>query len=163
MAAPPLVTPAVGQMAPDFKLRGAGGLWYSLSEHRGEKNVMLVFYPFAFSGVCTHQLPEVQAALPRFEAADTVVYGISTDSHHSNTAFAEKLGLSFALLSDWMRVTTRDYGVLLPEVGYAWRSSFVIGKDGRVLWKDVSEDMGDKAKVPSLEGALAALSAQPAR
>lgn len=163
MPAPVLDTPAVGQMAPDFRLRGAGGLSYALSEHRGEKHVLLVFYPLAFSGTCSHQLPLVQEALPRFEAADTVVYGVSTDSHHSNTAFAEKLGLTFPLLSDWMRVTTRDYGVLLPEAGYAWRSSFLIGKDGRVLWKDVSEDTGDKSKLPSIEGALAALQALPAR
>lgn len=163
MAAPTLITPEVGQQAPDFKLRGAGGLTYSLSEHRGEKNVLLVFYPLAFSSVCSHQLPEVQVALPRFEAADTVVYGISTDSHHSNTVFAEQLGLTYPLLSDWMRVTTRDYGVLLPEAGYAWRSSFLVGKDGRILWKDVSENMGSKEHLPSIEGALAALSAQSAR
>ena len=163
MAAPLLTTPDVGQIAPDFKLRGAGGLSFALSEHRGQKHVLLVFYPLAFSGTCSHQLPLVQEALPRFEAADTLVYGISTDSHHSNTAFAEKLGLTFPLLSDWMRVTTRDYGVLLPEAGYAWRASFLVGKDGRVLWKDVSEKSGSTDHLPSLEGALAALAALPAR
>lgn len=163
MAAPALTTPEVGQLAPDFKLRGAGGLSFVLSEHRGQKNVLLVFYPQAFSGTCSHQLPLVQEALPRFEAADTIVYGISTDSHHSNTAFAEKAGLTFPLLSDWMRVTTRDYGVLLPESGYAWRSSFLVGKDGRLLWKDVSENTGSIDHLPSLEGALAALAALPAR
>lgn len=159
MPAPELSPPAVGTEAPDFQLKGARGVIHTLSEHRGERHVLLVFYPLAFSGTCSHQLPLVQAMLPRFEAANTQVVGISTDSHHSNTAFAEKLGLGFPLLSDWMRTTTRDYGVLLPAAGYAWRSNFLVGRDGRILWFDISEDMGDPDKLPSLEGALAALAA----
>ncbi len=162
MAAPPLTPPAIGSMAPDFKLKGRRGVFHTLSEHRGDKNVLLVFFPQAFSSTCSHQLPLVQAALPRFAAADTVVYGVSCDSHYSNTLFADQLGLEFTLLSDWMRTTTQDYGVLLPAAGYAWRASFLIGKDGRLVWMEASEDMGDIEKHPSVEGALAALAAPAA-
>lgn len=149
--------PEPGQMAPDFKLKGPGGAFYTLSEHQGESAVMLVFYPLAFSAVCSHQLPELQKRIGEFEQAGTVVYGISVDSHHANAAFARSLGLSFPLLSDWKREASAAYGVLLPEAGYSARATFVIGKDGKVLWREMSEDIGDFEQVPSLDRALAAL------
>src|SRR5438128_1116536 len=92
--------PAPGQVAPDFKIKGPGGAFYTLSEHKGESPVVLVFYPLAFSSVCSHQLPEIQKHIGEFETAGAVVYGISVDSHHSNTAFARSLGITFPLLSD---------------------------------------------------------------
>ena len=149
--------PEPGQLAPDFKLKGPGGAFYTLSEHRGESAVVLVFYPLAFSAVCSHQLPEVQKLLPAFEEAGAVVYGISVDSHHSNTAFARSLGLTFILLSDWKHEVSTAYGVLVPEAGYSGRATFVIGKDGKLLWREISEDMGDIEQIPSPERALAAL------
>ena len=149
--------PEPGQLAPDFRLKGPGGAFYTLSEHRGESPVVLVFYPLAFSAVCSHQLPELQKHLPAFEQAGAVVYGISVDSHHANAAFARSLGLSFTLLSDWKREVSAAYGVLLPELGYSSRATFVIGKDGKLLWREVSENMGDVAQIPSPERALAAV------
>ena len=149
--------PEPGQLAPDFKLKGPGGAFYTLSEHRGESAVVLVFYPLAFSAVCSHQLPEVQKLLPAFEEAGAVVYGISVDSHHSNTAFARSLGLTFILLSDWKHEVSTAYGVQVPEAGYSGRATFVIGKDGKLLWREISEDMGDIEQIPSPERALAAL------
>ena len=98
-----MAVPEVGQLAPEFRLKAHDGTYYSLSEYRGDKHVLLVFYPLAFSPVCSHQLPEVQAMLDRFEAADAVVFGISVDSHWANGAFARQLGLRFPLLSDWKR------------------------------------------------------------
>src|SRR5256884_3223184 len=98
---PSTTIPELGQLAPDFKLKGPGGAFYTLSEHKGESPVVLVFYPLAFSSVCSHQLPEIQNSMGAFEKAGAVVYGISVDSHHSNTAFARSLGLTFPLLSDW--------------------------------------------------------------
>jgi len=149
--------PQPGQMAPDFKLKGPGGGFYTLSEHLGSSPVVLVFYPLAFSSVCSHQLPELQKLIPAFEQAGAVVYGVSVDSHHANAAFARSLGLTFPLLSDWKREVSAAYGVLLPEAGYSGRATFVIGKDGRLLWHEVSEDMGDMEQIPSPERALAAL------
>ena len=118
---------------------------------------MLVFYPLAFSSVCSHQLPELQKLIPAFEQAGAVVYGISVDSHHANTAFARSLELSFVLLSDWKHEVSTAYGVFVPEAGYSGRATFVIGKDGKLLWREISEEMGNVEHIPSPERALAAL------
>ncbi len=153
-----LAVPEVGQEAPDFKLKGPGGAFYTLSEYRGERPVVLVFYPLAFSPVCSHQLPDLQSHIHRFEAVGAQVFGISVDSHYANAAFADSLGLTFPLLSDWKHEASRAYGMLVPEAGLSGRALFVIGKDGRLLHREISENMGDLAHVPSVERALAALS-----
>ena len=146
-----------GQMAPDFRLKGPGGAFYTLSEHLGESAVVLVFYPLAFSATCSHQLPELQKHITAFERAGAVVYGISVDSHHANAAFARSLGLSFPLLSDWKREVSTAYGVFLREAGYSARATFVIGRDGRLLWHEASDTTGSIESIPSPERALAAL------
>lgn len=155
----------VGQQAPDFRLKGPGGQFVTLSEHRGRRNVVLVFFPLAFSPVCSHQLPGVQRALPRFEALEATVYGISVDSHYANEAFARSLGLSFELLSDFRRQTAAAYGVLMDEAGFSGRATFVVDKQGRIAWREVSPNLGDLEQAPSNERALQALEAlreQPA-
>lgn len=149
--------PEVGQLAPDFRLKGPGGAFYTLSEHRGQEPVVLVFFPLAFSPVCSHQLPDLQARLAEFEAAGAVTYGISVDSHYSNKAFAQSLGLKFPLLSDWKRETSAAYGVLLPNAGISGRATFVVGKDGRIVHTEVADDMDDLEQVPNLDRVLAAL------
>ena len=152
-----MTIPDIGQAAPDFRLRGVDGTFYTLSEYLGDQNVLLVFYPLAFSPVCTHQLPELQSMLPRFEAADTVVFGVSVDSHWSNAAFARSLGVRFPLLSDWQREASTAYGVLIPDKGYSGRASFLVDKQGRILWREISENTNSFEEIPSLEAALAAL------
>jgi len=154
--------PQVGQIAPDFTLRGPQGQPVTLSEYRGKKNVVLVFYPLAFSPVCSHQLPQVQEQMPRFEALETVVFGISVDSHWSNTAFAHKLGLSFPLLSDFKRTASADYGVLNPETQVGGRAVFVIDREGRVAYRELSANPGDMSQIPDNERVLEALRALPA-
>jgi peroxiredoxin len=149
--------PEPGQMAPDFRLKGPGGAFYSLSEHLGQNPVVLVFFPLAFSPICSHQLPELQKHLAQFEKAGAVVYGISVDSHHANAAFARSLGLGFPLLSDWKKEASAAYGVLLPDSGYSGRATFVIGRDGRLLWREISDNMGSMEHIPSPERALAAI------
>lgn len=148
----------VGREAPDFKLKGPGGQFVTLSEHRGHKNVVLVFYPLAFSPVCSHQLPAIQKDLPKLRALGAEVLGISVDSHYSNTAFAESLGVSFPLLSDFKRETGAAYGMLIPETQYTGRALFLIDKQGRIAYTDVSPNQRD---VPSNDKLLAALEALP--
>lgn len=148
--------PEVGQEAPDFRLKAQDGTYYSLSEYRGDRNVLLVFYPLAFSPVCSHQLPEVSATLDRFDALDTVVFGISVDSHWSNGAFARQLRLRFPLLSDWKRETSAEYGLLL-DAGYSRRASFLVDKRGRIVWREVADVAGLESQPPSLAAALDAL------
>ena len=152
-----MAVPEVGRAAPDFRLRGPGGAFYTLSEHRGAEPVVLLFYPLAFSPVCSHQLPEVQRRMDEFEAAGAVVYGISVDSYHANAAFARSLGLTFPLLSDWRREASTAYGVLLAEAAISGRASFVVGRDGRIRYVEVSDDLDDPAREPDLDRVLAAL------
>lgn len=149
--------PELGQLAPEFRLKGPGGTWFTLSEHRGHSPVVLVFFPLAFTRVCTHQLPDLQRLMPEFESAGAVVYGVSVDSHHANAAFAKSLGLTFPLLSDWKREAATAYGVLLPEAGYSGRATFVVGRDGRLVHREIADDMGAMDQVPSPERALAAI------
>ena len=149
----------VGQLAPDFRLKGPDGQFITLSEFRGQRPVLLVFFPLAFSPVCSHQLPEVQRDLPRFEALGCAVFGISVDSHWANAAFARSLGLSFPLLSDFKRAAMTAFGVLRGEAGYSDRSSFLIDRDGNIAWTETALNIGDLEQIPSNENALAALSA----
>lgn len=148
-----------GQQAPDFALKGPEGQTVTLSEFRGKKHVVLVFYPAAFSPVCSFQLPALEKHFDEFEQLDAVILGISVDSHHANTAFARSLGLRFALLSDFDRKVSAAYGVLDAERGTSGRAVFVIDREGRIAWRDVSVAPGDRAQVPSAERALQALRA----
>lgn len=154
-----LTLPQVGQEAPDFKLRGAGGAFYTLSEYRGDKGVILVFYPFAFSSICSHQLPAIQEMYARAQAAGVEIIGISVDSYHSAAAFARSLHLGFPLLSDWNRDASRAYGVLLEPANFSSRALFAVDKEGRIAYAEVTDDLDDLAKIPSHEKALAALTA----
>jgi peroxiredoxin (alkyl hydroperoxide reductase subunit C) len=149
--------PELGRMAPDFRLKGPGGTWYTLSEHQGQSPVVLVFFPLAFTRVCSHQLPDVQRLMPEFEKEGAVVFGVSVDSHHANAAFARSLGLTFPLLSDWKREAAAAYGVLLPGAGYSGRATFVVGRDGRLVYREIAEDLDAMDQVPSPERALAAI------
>ena len=147
-------SPDVGQVAPDFKLKGPGGQFVTLSEYQGKKNVVLAFYPLAFSPVCSHQLPAIQRELPRFQALGAEVLGISVDSHYANEAFAQKLLLTFPLLSDFHRTTSSDYGVLMPDRQYSGRALFLVDRQGRIAYRDIAPTVGE---IPSNEPVLEAL------
>ncbi|HYM81091.1 MAG TPA: peroxiredoxin [Candidatus Limnocylindria bacterium] len=151
-----MVTPDVGQQAPDFRLRGPDGVTFLLSEYLGNKHVVLVFYPLAFSPVCSHQLPAIQKELARFGELDAQVLGISVDSHYANQAFAKQLGVEFPLLSDFKRDVSAAYGVLNPETQCSGRAVFVVDKRGRIAYKDVSPP-ADQKQIPSNQRVLQAL------
>jgi peroxiredoxin len=121
--------------------------------------VLLVFFPLAFSPTCSHQLPELQKDVARFEALGAAVFGVSVDSHYANAAFARSLGLGFPLLSDFKRAAMTAYGVYRDQAGYSERASFLISRDGRIAWREVSANPGDVGQIPSSEAALAALAA----
>jgi peroxiredoxin (alkyl hydroperoxide reductase subunit C) len=127
----------VGDVAPDFELPASGNRTVKLSEFRGKKNVLLAFYPFAFSPVCSLQLPSLQQSLSEFRTLNTEVMGISVDSKHSSTAFAEHLHLDFPLISDFKKEVTTAYGVL-REGGFAERALFVIDKTGKIAYAHVN-------------------------
>jgi len=144
----------VGQTAPDFRLRGPGGQFVSLSEYRGKKHVVIVFFPLAFSPVCSHQLPDLQKDMRRFEALEAVVLGVSVDNHYANEAFARSLGLSFPLLSDFNHAVSRAWGTLIPDRDYSARAVFIVDKQGRIAYRDVTPT---PAEIPSRDAVLAAL------
>jgi peroxiredoxin len=131
--------PEVGDEAPDFTLRDENNQKWTLSEHRG-KNILLVFYPLSFSGVCTHELHEITDRADKFAATNAEVVGISVDSKYVQSAFKRHEGLSATLLADFnpRGEVARKYGIYMDEWGYANRGSFVVDKDGRIAHKIVT-------------------------
>jgi len=101
----------VGDAAPDFKLVNEEGKEITLSEFKGKKNVVLAFYPFDFSPVCTNENACFTNDLPKFEGTDTVVLGISADSHFTHKAWKDKLGLKHTLLADRNLEAGKAYGL----------------------------------------------------
>ena len=129
--------PGIGEPAPDFELQATGDRKVKLSDYRHKKNIVLAFYPFDWSPVCSLQLPELQERLNEFRSLDTEVLGVSIDSRHSHKAFAEHLGMEFPLLSDFNKSVTQAYGVL-REGGFAERALFVIDKQGVIRYVHVN-------------------------
>jgi peroxiredoxin len=130
------VTVEAGRPAPDFELRDQHGQTVSLSSFRGSKAVVLVFYPFAFSRVCTGELHDIRDGLGRFDADRVQVLAVSCDPMFALRAFADQDGLTFPLLSDfWPHgEVSAAYGVLDSERGCSTRSTFIIDRQGTVRW-----------------------------
>jgi peroxiredoxin len=126
----------VGSAAPDFTLRDQHGQDVTLSTLRGTKSVVLMFFPFAFSGVCTGELCEVREKQPSFDTDDSHLMAISCDPIFSLRALADRDALFFPLLSDfWPHgEVARSYGAFDEERGCATRSSFIVDKQGIVRW-----------------------------
>jgi len=127
--------PAVGDSAPDFELANQFGEPVRLSDFRG-RNVVIVFYPFAFSGICTGELCEIRDNLALFEDADAAVLAVSVDSKFAQRAYAEKEGYGFDLLADfWPHgAVASAYGVFDAESGMALRGTFIIDGAGIVRY-----------------------------
>jgi len=127
---------AVGDPAAPFSLTNQHGETVSLSDFSGTKHVVLVFYPFAFSGICTGELREIRDGLEDFEGDDIQVLAISCDAMYSLRAWADAEGHFFPLLSDfWPHgEVARAYGVFSEDKGFAIRGTFLIDKDGCVRW-----------------------------
>jgi peroxiredoxin len=130
------VTISVGAQAPDFALRDQHNRLVRLSHFRGHANVLLVFYPWAFSAVCTGELHAIRDDLPAFQNDNVQVLGLSVDSVFAQRCFGDREGLNFPLLSDfWPHgAVARAYGVFDEEVGVAVRGSFILDRAGVVRW-----------------------------
>lgn len=134
-SAPPKTHLKVGDTAPDFTLPSTGGKPVTLSEFRGKKNVVLAFYPAAFTGGCTKEMTSYGANHAQFEGMDTQVFGVSTDNTPSQRVFAEQTGAKFPMLSDFSdRKVSKTYGVLMEARGLANRATFVVDKEGKIAW-----------------------------
>ena len=123
----------MNQQAPDFTLTDQDGKERKLSEFRG-KNILLAFYPFDFSPVCTIEFGCFEQDLSELNDLNVQVIGISVDSKYSHKEFSQKLGLNFPLLSDFNRDVCKLYGTLKKE-GFSERAYFIIDKNGIVRFK----------------------------
>jgi peroxiredoxin len=148
----------IGQEAPDFTLSNQYGQPVTLSDFRGSKNVVVMFYPFAFTGICTAELCALRDRASEFENDDTVVLSISCDSVPSLKVFSMQENLTHTLLSDfWPHGdVSRAYGVFLEDKGFSTRGSFVIDKHGIVRWAVVNGP-GEARSADDYAAALAAL------
>lgn len=151
------MTVAVGAPAPDFELTAHDGQKVSLSGLRG-RNVALVFYPFAFSGICTGELCEIRDNLAVFTDGDVQVLGISCDPMWSLRAYAAQEGYEFPLLSDfWPHgAVATEYGVFVEASGRADRGTFLIDAEGVLRWSVVNP-AGQARDLAAYREAIAAL------
>jgi peroxiredoxin len=129
----------VGQPAPDFTARNQHGESVALTELRGGP-VVLVFYPWAFSGICRGELAAIRDEHDRFAAAGARVLAVSCDSMFTLRAYADAEGIGFDLLSDhWPHgAIANAYGIFDAEAGCALRGTFVLDPDGVITWQTVN-------------------------
>jgi mycoredoxin-dependent peroxiredoxin len=125
-----------GAEAPDFELRDQHGQPFGLSSFRGQRNVVLVFYPWAFSSVCSSELCDLRDAWLTFANHEVEIAAVSCDTTYSLRTFADRDGIEFPLLSDfWPHgAVASAYRVFDEERGCALRSSFIVDKRGAVAW-----------------------------
>ena len=130
----------VGEEAPEFELKDQDGQARRLSDYREKKNVVLVFYPLAFSGICTGELCQLRDEFADYDNKGVQVLGVSVDTPFSLKAWSEKEGYQFPLLSDfWPHgEVARAYGVFNEQAGLAVRGTFLIDKDGVVRFAEVN-------------------------
>lgn len=150
-------TPTVGQPAPQFTLENQNGEQVALSSWRG-RNVLVVFYPFAFSGTCTGELCAIRDDIASFQNDDVQVVGVSCDPKYALRAWSDAQGYDFPLLSDfWPHgEVARRYGVFLEDHGMATRGSFLVDRDGVLRWAVVNGP-GEARDLGAYREALAAV------
>jgi mycoredoxin-dependent peroxiredoxin len=146
----------VGQDAPDFTLRDENGEEVPLTSLRG-RNVVLIFFPAAFSGICTKELHTATDLAEKYGAAGAEVFGVSVDSPYALKAFKRDEDLEARFLSDFhpKGKVAEEYGAYIPEAGVATRATYVIDKDGKVAYKAVNHP-GEMRDQDAIIDALAA-------
>jgi len=154
------VTLETGRPAPDFALKSQHGEDITLASFRGRRAVVVMFYPFAFSSICTGELAEVRDHLPEFDNDDVALLAVSCDPMFAVRAFADAEDFTFPLLSDfWPHgEVARRYGVFDAERGCALRGTFVLDASGILRWK-VENGFPDARELEAVKRALTQLSA----
>jgi peroxiredoxin len=127
---------SVGAVAPDFVLKDQNQKEVKLSDFRGQKNVVVVFYPLDWSPVCTNEHVCFVNEMKRFEQLDAQVLGVSVDSVWSHKAFAEKMGIHYPLLADFQPrgAVGEKFGVYLADKGITGRAIVVVDRGGKIAW-----------------------------
>ncbi|GAC1649913.1 MAG: peroxiredoxin [Gemmatimonadaceae bacterium] len=129
--------PAVGDHAPDFTLDSTAGAPVTLSSFAGRKNVLVAFFPLAFTSTCTAEMCAFTEDYDRFGSAAVLVLPISVDSVPTLKEFKAKYGMKTDLLSDFKRVASRAYGVLREDTFFSERAYFLMDEEGIVRWAHV--------------------------
>lgn len=150
-----------GQMAPDFTLKNTEREDVTLSNFRGKKNVVLLFVPFAFTGVCTKELCAVRDNLNAYNSLNAEVIGISVDSPFAQKQWKEKENLNFMLVSDFNRQVSKAYDAQYEDMmgfqGVAKRAAFVIDKEGTVQYAEVLDNAGNLPNFEQINATLGQL------
>lgn len=155
---------AVGTKAPDFTLKSkqaSGVVEVKLSNNLGKKNTVLLFFPLAFTGVCTKELCDVTAGLSQYAGLNAEVIGISVDSPFAQEAWAQKEKIGITLASDLNKTTAKAYGVLLDDLlGFgatSARAAFVVDKAGAVQYSEQTPTPKDLPNFDAVKATLAKL------
>ena len=150
-----------GDIAPDFSLKNTERNDISLSDYKSKKNVLLLFFPLAFTGVCTKELCNTRDNLKMYENLDAEVLAISVDSPFTLNEFKKANNLNFNLLSDFNKTVSQNYGAYYEEFigfkGVAKRSAFVINKDGKVSYAEILDDAGQLPDFSKIQDTLQSL------
>lgn len=151
----------IGQNAPDFTLKNTDGQDVTLQSFHGSQNVVLLFFPLAYTSVCTTELCQTRDNMKMYNEFDAKVMGISVDSFFTLNEFKKRENLNFDLLSDFNKEVAKTYGCLYDEFfgmhGVAKRSAFVIDKEGVVQYAEVLENAGDLPDFLKIQETLAGL------
>lgn len=155
------MTISAGQPAPQFALYDTNKNKISLSDFNG-KTVVLLFFPMAYTGVCTKEMCEVRDSKQVYNSLNAEVIGISVDTLFTLSKFKAENNLNFTLLSDFNKTATKDYNVYLEHfsfdyIGVAKRGVFVIDKNGIIQYVEVTATLGDYPDMAALKNAVAAL------
>jgi peroxiredoxin len=155
---------AVGSKAPDFTLKtktAAGVGEIKLSDNFGKKNTVLLFFPLAFTGVCTKEMCDITAGFGAYESLNADVIGVSVDSPFSQEAWAAKEGIRVKLASDLNKGAAKAYGVLLDDLGgfgaVSARAAFVIDKAGVIRYAEQTPTPGDLPNFEAVQATLKSL------
>ncbi len=151
----------VGTKAPDFTLKtktASGPVDVKLSDNFGKKNTVLLFFPLAFTGVCTQEMCDITNGLNAYKGLGAEVYGISVDSPFAQEAWAQKEKIGVSLLSDLNKKVAQSYGVLLPDLmgfgSVSARAAFVVDKKGVVQYAEVTPTPKDLPNFSAVKSTL---------
>lgn len=151
----------IGQPAPDFTLYDTNKQPRTLSDQKGH-NVLLLFFPLAFTSVCTAELCSVRDNLKLYESLNALPFGISVDSLYALKKFSEEQNLNFPLLSDFNKEVSAAYDSLYEQWGYGMRgvskrSAFIIDREGMIQYAEILDNPGEQPNFAAIKEKLAAL------
>jgi len=151
-------SPQVGDVAPDFSAASTSGKEISLASFRDKRNVLLAFFPLAFTGTCTKELVCFSEDIDQFAGKGVEILPISVDSVPTLREFKQKLQMKTDLLSDFKRDISRAYGVLNEDRFYSNRAYFLVDKSGIVVWRHVESNNSERRENSELLAAMRLLS-----